>query len=239
MANTCSFQGIIIGTMREIKAFMYANNESYDYQLKDPVQDELRELRDAHTKPYPRHIENKIKRLLQNKENYLNYPKHPHFFRVFDFYTDFPFDSDSDKSSLKQFKHGKNEDGRQLYRAEFDGNCAWSCESAFLEENTHYIRPIPGYQVMTNYINLYELHEKYPNLQLEITSTEPCYCFTERIFKDSDGISMECADYEEYYDEESNGMKYGIAEDCHWLYTKHYPNDDHSDEEVLEHNFTL
>ena len=215
MANTCSFQGIIIGTMREIKAFMYANNEFYDYQLKDPVQDELRELRDAHNKPYPRHIENKIKHLLQNKENYLNYPKHPHFFRVFDFYTDFPFDNDSDKSSLKQFKHGKNEDGRQLYRAEFDGDCAWSCEIAFLEERAQYIQPIPGYQAMTNFTTLNELHEKYPNLQLEIISTEPGCCFTEYIFMNNNGVRIECLDYEEYYDEESNGMKYIIAEDCH------------------------
>ena len=175
--------------------------------------------------------------MLTNRKNYLNYPKNPHFHRIYDFYTHFPFEPEDDKSTLKHFKHGKNDKGCQLYRVEFEGDCAWSCESAFLHCDPVGLTDLQT--VTTNYTNLHKLHEKYPNVQLEIISTEPGCCFTEYIFMNNNGIRIECLDYEEYYDEESNGMKYDIAEDCHWLYTKCYPNDDHSDEEILVHDFKL
>ena len=57
MANICSFQGIIIGTMKEIRAFMHAATQEYDYDLNTDIFQEVQALRNGYTtSKYPKHV---------------------------------------------------------------------------------------------------------------------------------------------------------------------------------------
>lgn len=108
---------------------------------------------------------------------YINYPAHPHFYRIFEF--EYTYDK------------CKNENDEYVYSIQGYGNCAWSVLSCMINTKNSYCNNLE--ETDENGTHLEELAKKHPDLQIEIISQEDGLSFTERIaLKDGNLVKNEC-----------------------------------------------
>lgn len=144
---------------------------------------------------------------LSNK-NENNLPKGSHFFRIFDF---------------NEVYEGIDENGEHFINA--FGDCAWSLQSCVLEEG--YYSSYKNFEDKGWFKGtcLEKVHEKFPDLKIEMFSEEAGCQFSEHILINEDGFLDECEElvavcYESIEEAKKDGLE--ISEDLinEIIYTK-------------------
>lgn len=114
-----------------------------------------------------------FEKLYNERKN--NLPKGNHFFRIFDFV---------------KYDEGITENGEYIINAY--GDCAWSLHSCVLEDGYYSSwKEFEGKDWFKGTC-LEKVHEKFPNLKIEMFSEETGCQFSEHILINEDGFSDEC-----------------------------------------------
>lgn len=146
-----------------------------------------------------------------------NLPKGPHFWRIFDVDV---ADTDYDKDGT--------------FSMTLFGSCAWSVESALLYDGYYKFWKHYEGQDWFKGTCLENVHEKFPNLKMEIFSEE-CGCsFSEHIIMNENGITEDVGDlvatyYESVEEAEEDGFEITEEQVGDYIYTElpdwFYPTD--------------
>ena len=202
--------------LRIIKKFM--TNRLKSYKQEDDYR-ESKKLFSQEWKKFQKGFKLKeFKKLLViTDEVKENLPRGPHFWRIFDVDV---ADTDYDKDGT--------------FSMTLFGSCAWSVESALLYDGYYKFWKHYEGQDWFKGTCLENVHEKFPNLKMEIFSEE-CGCsFSEHIIMNENGITEDVGDlvatyYESVEEAEEDGFEITEEQVGDYIYTElpdwFYPTD--------------
>lgn len=171
---------------------------------------EVKEVYNYFNEPYV-YIKNKTGKCVEAPEQY-------HFFKI---------------DEVLITEEGFNEKGE--FFVEIFGSCSWSLNSALLEKGYYDIYKVEQDPEYFKGMCLERVHEKFPELKMELFSEEPGLEFSEHILLDENGVLEEVetlrqAFYDSKEEAEEDGETVSDEELEEWIYTElpswfFYPDD--------------